>query len=188
MINLLPVEDKILIRKEYLRRLLTVIGFCVFALIFIAVILLFPSYFLLVSQKKSLTDNLDTLQKRLEMEAADKIEFSVRDLNVKFAFLSDQENNFRSISGLIKQILDVKSSSVKLIGFSYRNDTKEGERFLLQGSSATRLDFLNFIKDLEAVKGLAKVISPASNLLKGENIIFNLTLELIPLEPSPKRQ
>ena len=72
MINLLPIEDKILIRKEYLRRLSVIIGIFLFGFICIAAILLYPSYFLLVSQKKILENRLAVLQQSFEIKNADK--------------------------------------------------------------------------------------------------------------------
>lgn len=180
MINLLPAEDKGLIKKEYLRRYSVVSGIFIFALICISIVLLSPSYFLLISQKKSLETHLAVLQEGLTREEAEKIESSSRDLNVKLTFLASQEKEKRQISGLMKQIINAKSLAIKLTGFSYEKKAKEGNHFFLEGSASTRTSFLAFIKNLAEIKDVANVISPPSNLLREEDFSFRLTLELTP--------
>ncbi|OHA14934.1 MAG: hypothetical protein A3A10_02435 [Candidatus Tagabacteria bacterium RIFCSPLOWO2_01_FULL_42_9] len=178
MINLLPIEDKILIRKEYLRRLSVIIGIFLFGFICIAAILLYPSYFLLVSQKKILENRLAVLQQSFEIKNADKAETLIRDLNGKLLFLSSEEKDFVPISVLTARILGNKSSAVKLNSFFYQGGEKTQKRFFLDGFSSTRPAFLAFVKSLEDMEEAEKVISPPSNILKEEKIDFNLIIEL----------
>jgi len=190
MINLLPEEEKILIKREYTRRLIVVIGIFLFTSVFSAVILLLPSYLPLSSQKQSFESQLDAAKQGLSREKADETESSIRRLNDKLTFFSQQGENTRQISVLIKQILSAKSPSIKLLTFTYQKDTREkkNERMLIQGTATTRNAFLAFVKALEIVNGVSEVQSPPANLMKDENIEFNLTLKLAPLGNPANKQ
>ena len=190
MINLLPEEEKILIKREYTRRLAVVSGIFLFILVCSAVILLLPSYLPLSSQKQSFESQLDAAKQGLSREKADEIESSIRRLNDKLAFFSQQGENTRQISVLIKQILSAKTHSVKLLTFIYQKGTQEkkNEQMLIRGTAATRSAFLAFAKALEIVNGVSEVQSPPANLMKDENVEFNLTLKLIPLNNPANKQ
>jgi len=180
MINLLPEEEKILIKKEYGRRLAVVSGIFLFILVCSAVILLLPSYLPLSSQKQSFESRLNAVKQGLSREKADEVEFSIRGLNDKLEFFGKQGENTRQISVLIKQILSVKSPSVKLSAFTYQEGTQEkkNEQMLIYGIAATRSVFLAFIEVLKTVNGISEVQSSPANLMKDKNVEFNLTLKL----------
>ncbi len=189
MINLLPEEEKISIKREYARRLIVVIGIFIFMLVFSAIILLLPSYFPLSSQKQSFESQLNAAKQGLSRENADEIESTVKNLNGKLVFFSQQGENTRQISVLIKQILNIRSSSVKLSNLIYQKGTEEkrNEQMLIQGNAASRNAFLAFAKALETVSGVSEVVSPPANLVKDVNVEFNLTLKLV-LPANPANQ
>ncbi len=190
MINLLPEEEKILIKREYTRRLVVVNGIFLFILVCSAVILLLPSYLPLSSQKQSFESQLDAAKQGLSREKADETESSIRRLNDKLAFFSQQGEDTRQISVLIKQILSVKSPSVKLWTFTYQEGTQEkkNEQISIQGIATTRNIFLAFAKTLEAVNGVSEVQFPPANLMKDENVEFSLTLKLVPMANPANKQ
>ena len=178
MINLLPAEDKILIKKEYLRRLLIVIGIFSFSFICVAILLLSPSYFLAVSQKKIFENQLKAATESLSRQDTPKTEADVNDLNVKLAFFGDQKDDER-LSEIIKLIVENRNKGISLAYFSYqKGKDSEGDVILLQGKALTRKDFLAFIEFLGDIEEVKNVESPPSNLLKVENISFTLRLEL----------
>lgn len=175
MINLLPVEEQKLIKKEYLRRLIVVVGIFFFVFVCISTILLLPSYFLFSSQKKSFDNQLDAIHQRLERESAADAESSISDLNEKLKSFSGSGEASQPISRLIKQILSVKPAAVKLAYIYYQQ-----QRLSLQGQAQTRKSLLSFTGALESFDEVNKVQSPPSNLLKEENIDFNLVIYLKP--------
>lgn len=189
MINLLPAEDKIFIRREYLRRWLVLSGVFIFVFICSAVILFLPPYFFLSSQETNFKNQLSIVSKGLERADTEKIESSIRDLNAKLKSFGSQEEKLRQISALIQEILKAKSSNIRLIGFNFQKQSGEKKDTLtFQGIADNRNALLDFEKSLEVIKGIQKVNSPASNLLKQENIDFSLIIELTPLEvSSPKK-
>lgn len=183
MINLLSAEDKILIKEEYFRRLIVIIGFFLFIFICIAIILLFPSYFLLVSQEENLESQLNILRQSFNREKVADIESSVLELNSKLISFKDQEKNTQPISDLIKKVSDARPSVIKLSYISYQQGAKKeggSNQISLQGYAATRDALIDFTNILESLKAINKVRSSPSNLLKEKDITFSLIIELNP--------
>lgn len=179
MINLLPTEDKIFIKKEYLRRLSVIIGIFSFSFVCAAIFLLLPSYFLTISQKKTFESQLGVVRESLNRQDASKIEADVNDLNAKLAFFSGQKGGER-LSEMINLIVEDRGKGISLSHFSYQKGKGvEGDAILLHGKALTRKDFLAFMEFLGNIEGVKNVESPPSNLLKTENISFTLRLELI---------
>ncbi len=188
MINLLPVEDKIFIKREYLRRLLIVIGIFSFSLIFAAIFLLLPSYFLTISQKKTFENQLESVITNLNRQDASRIEANVNHLNAKLAFFSGQKDEQR-LSEIIKHIVENRNKGISLSYFSYqKSENVAGDIILLQGKAWTRNDFLAFVELLGNIEKIKNVESPPSNLLKMENIPFTLRLELTLSGLKPQNQ
>jgi len=177
MINLLPPEDQIAVKKERRRRLMVAIGVFLFGIISSAIILLTPSYFLLSSQKQNLEMQFLALKKIIILRETEKIESSINALNQKLIFLSNKEGNQRQMSSLLRQISDIRPPTVRLATFYY--EKKGGENFFsTEGIAVTRNSFLLFLNSLEKIDGVKNVSSPPSNLLKEENISFKLVIEL----------
>ncbi len=178
MINLLPKEDKILIEKEYLRRFALVVGFLAFVFICIAAISLFPSYFLVLSEKKIYEGQLNIASQALDKGKAAEIESAVQDFNSKLLSFNEKEAELTQPSATIKQIIKAKSAAIKISGIFYQKNEQVSYNISLQGEAVDRDSLVSFVNNLERLKSVKRVQSPASNLLKGENITFALNIEL----------
>ena len=110
-------------------------------------------------------------------------------MNTILEFFSKQGENERQMSVFIRQILSLKPSGVKLLNFSYQRGSqdKNDEQISIQGTAVTRKNFLVFSKTLETMNGVKEVQSPAVNLIKEENVEFNLTLKLSPPDNTVKK-
>jgi hypothetical protein len=180
MINLLPEEDKILIKNENLRRFIAVSGVLFFSLLCAAVILFTPSYLLVESQEKNFEKQLLLIKESFERENIDQIESSARDLNSQLASYAKQEELFVGASSLFLEIIGKKPPLIRLDNFSYTISDKEGkpDKISLRGFSSDRESLVSFTKKLEQSGLFSKVGSPLSNFLKEKNINFSLNLEL----------
>ncbi len=181
MINLLPEEDKNLIKKEYSRRLGLVIGIASFIFICVAIIFLAPSYFLLSSEKNISREQISLALQRFDRENAQKIETEITDFNAELVSFSQKEEGLALISPDIRQILKARSNSIKIEGISYQRKgaSRPNGVISLRGTADNRNSLLSFMKNLEAAGGVKRVESPASNLLKENNISFVLIITLI---------
>ena len=177
MINLLPLEDKLAIKKEYRRRLIVIIGISMFGIIGSAIILFIPSYLLLSSLEKSLGTQASALEETTLRTGTEKIESSVADLNESLTLLADSEG--RQIYSLLKKILDIRPTTIKISAFYYNKESGK-EILSIEGEANTRNSFLSFLSSLEKIKEIKSISSPPSNILKEENISFRLTANLFP--------
>lgn len=171
--NFLPEENKIAIKKEYLRRLFMVAGFFIFSSILISIILLLSTFLLLKGQKGNLERQLSLSQQRLAQSEAKDTANVVQELNKKISILENGQKNIREKSAIIKNIISRKTEKIAINEFIFDKD-----RISIQGFSDKRINMLDFINSLKQEKSFKKVESPISNLLKEKDIEFNISIEL----------
>jgi Tfp pilus assembly protein PilN len=171
--NFLPEENKIAIKKEYLRRLFMVASFFIFSSILIGIILLSSTFLLLKGQKEDLERQLSLSQQRLaKSEAKDTVNI-VQELNKKISILENGQKNISEKSAIIKNIISRKPEKITISGFLF-----DKNKISIQGFSDRRDNMLNFINSLKQEKSFKKVESPISNLLKEKDIEFSISIEL----------
>ncbi|MEK9184086.1 MAG: hypothetical protein AAB890_03380 [Patescibacteria group bacterium] len=81
MINLLPREDKVFIKKEYLSRLFVVIGIFFASAVFISVVFLAPTIFLLNGYKSDLSRQVILSSGQAEVIDTQNIISEIKKLN-----------------------------------------------------------------------------------------------------------
>lgn len=180
MINLLPLENKIAIKKEYLRRILVVGGIFLFSIIILGNILTFSIFFLMDKQEKEYSSSLAMTNIHLSKENKDEIEAFVLDINSKTGDFLESQSKLRSMSGIIKEIISAKEGPIKIenISFSRGDGKKIKDNISVKGVGATRAGLLKFIENLERSRMFSGVQSPVANLLRERNINFSLLIEL----------
>jgi len=171
--NFLPEEDKRKIKKEYLRRLFTVIGIFSFSAISIGIVIFLSSSIFLGDQKHNLERQLAISEERLSRDKTENTISLVEELNAKISLLDSGQENVGEKSAFIKIILEEKTDKIKILDFFF-----DKGKFLIQGTSEGRQDLLSFIDSLRNKKDFKKVESPVSNLIKERDIEFKLTIEL----------
>jgi len=171
--NFLPEEDKIKIKKEYLRRLFVVLGTFSFFVISIGIILLLSYAIFLRDQKYNLERQLAISEERLSRGKIENTIFLAEEFNTKISLLDSGQKSIGEKSAFIKIILEEKTDKIKINDFFF-----DKGKVLIQGLSENRQNLLSFIDSLRKKKDFKKVESPVSNLIKERDIEFNLTIEL----------
>ncbi len=175
MINLLPNENKIANKKDYLRRLFTVAGVFSFIIITVSLILFLPAFFSLFFEGRDLAAQLAVLKEGDASVGTKNVYSDLNDLNSKLSFYEKNKDEV-VISVLIAKIVSLKTNGVKINYFKYEKD--KNARIMINGKSANRSDLINFKKKLEDDESFSSISSPLSNLLKDTDINFNMTIEL----------
>ncbi len=180
MINLLPLKDKIKVKKEYLRRLFVVFGVLSLFSALGAVALLLPLSYLMAVQKRGYERQTVFLEKQLNLSDSAKVIPAVKDLNSKIALLKNNKENPPPVAEIIKKIILNKNSGISLRAFSYDGNFQKGYagRISVTGFSATRKNLLGFIAALKNEKPFASVELPPANLLKERNIEFSVIIKI----------
>lgn len=176
MINLLPTEDKVANKKDYLSRLFVVAGILIFIIVTISFVLFLPVFLSLFFEEKDLARQLDVLRQDDSSVEAEKIYAELGVLNARLALYEKNNNEVRQVSALIKKIISFKTDGIRISSFRYEKD-KDG-KIIIIGKSDSRSDFVDFKKKLEDDKSFSSVSSPLSNLLKETDISFTMTIEL----------
>lgn len=174
--NLLPIDDKKLVRLEEARRLILFFAGGLVVVFVVGSILLSPSFLPLFLERKELERSL-----RLEEEAG-------RALRV--AGTMARLRDLRSAISSVKLFLGRSGGASKILeefwqqsrdGISLSNVTlkKSGEA-ILTGTAQKRSDLLRFEKNLRDSGKFQDLSSPFSNIVRESNINFTLQGKLKP--------
>ena len=96
MINLLPDSQKEIVRAEYRKRLLAASALLVMLSIVIAIVSLFPSYFIARTKYVALKDRADALNVQGKKVDMSKVTLIIQDLNEKLLLLRTEKKIPRS--------------------------------------------------------------------------------------------
>ncbi|MEK7575485.1 MAG: hypothetical protein AAB491_00150 [Patescibacteria group bacterium] len=183
--NLLPLENKIMIKKEYLRRVFVLFGTFFSLVVFSGILLILPTFYLLNNMKDDYEKQLSSYKERMDSVNSSGTFKIVSDLNKKINILKKEQVNL-ALNLVIEKIINYKNNNIIIKKISYekvlfkekdKKDVIVKEKIKIDGFSLTRSDFLNFLNLIKEDKDFSNVNSPVSNLLKVNNVDFSITLE-----------
>lgn len=184
--NLLPLENKIMIKKEYLRRVFVLLGTFFSFVVFSGILLILPTFYFLNNMKHDYGKQLSSHKEKMASVNSSGMLKMVSDLNNKLDILKKEQNN-RVLSPVIEKVINYKNNNIIIKKISYekilfkekdKEDPITKEKIKIDGFSLTRSDFLNFLNLIKEDKNFSNINSPVSNLLKINNVDFSITLEL----------
>jgi predicted membrane protein len=177
MINLIPIEEKKNIKKDFYLRLLTIFFVLLSFSVLIILVTLFPSYFNSYVKNNSATTKLEA-QKHEPMPLLDQETSRViKEVNNKLSLIENiEKNRFLVSQNVISEIMVKKMSDIKITRISYETDIQKTKKISIYGIAPSRERLLIFRETLEDDPVFSKVDLPISNFIKGSNIQFFLTL------------
>lgn len=177
MINLIPIEEKKQIRKDFYNRFLVVFFIMLSVLVVILLITVLPYYFISLENKISTNKELDAQKNEIMPEIDQKALVSIKDLDAKLSLLNEaRKNDYTFSQKVINEIVSQKISGIKINKFFYENNSLEGKKVNITGIAQSREQLLLFRQNLESDLMFKDVNLPISNFVKGRNIEFNLNL------------
>lgn len=186
MINLLPTSAIKRIITEYRIRLATTALFMLGVIIFIALVLLTPSYFL-ASHKKSVVESDLSSPGKSNSESAQeqkKLEDMIRESESVLGLLGGGGKQITPSDAVIAKIVGYKTNSITLNAIFYEaQDT--GGYISLKGVATSRQSLIMFADSLKKDITFTNVNLPISGLVKDSNIDFTITLNLKGEEKKP---
>lgn len=176
MINLLPDNEKIKIKKEYRNKILIII-LTISAVVFsLSLVLLVPSLLFARAQSYLIERNTETVKKVSVAKDQEYIKKTASDINYKVSIVESSPENY-IFSDSLNNIISSKISGVQITGVFFEKQDKKGEitnMFEIRGTANKREDLINFAKELESRKYFAKINLPVSNYVKDRDIEFNV--------------
>jgi hypothetical protein len=173
--TLLPLHERVVLRREYYMRVAIVLCFMVSLSILIGVVSLFPTFIKTVSEESD-AKNAEASVAKAPINQDLKI---VQQKVVNSLALLDslkKDNDSPKISDLVKAILIMKGE-VKFNSFSAAKEGTTTFTMSLQGVAPTRNELLSFKNNFEALSLENKIDLPVSSLAKSTNIQFSLQLK-----------
>jgi len=175
MSNLLPIETKNSIKKEYNLRIAAAVLFFIAAILFISVAWLIPVYILSVNK-------YDVTQKELELIQAEALTIQpdnpkevIDDINRRLEILDGGVFAEKYTYDIIVDTLSKKNKGIKINRIFY---DKSGTQIkvLLKGEALKRENLSSFVSEIEKNELYSKVDLPISNFVKEINLDFSLTI------------
>lgn len=181
MINLLSPQYKIESTQEYYMRLGILSVYFTTFLVVVAGIFLLPSYLAVSLDEKVKKEELATLSSSRDPEL-EKISVSIQSINKNLAVFREPYMPYSFSQKVLPPVLGTAHKGVTLYEFYYSvtEDPKEGtiRRFSMRGDALSREELLLFVEELKKTNLFEKVDVPISNLLKDDNVSFDLSLVL----------
>ena len=177
MINLIPIEEKKAIKKDFYYRFLTIFFVMLSFVVVVLLVVVLPSYYISLEKKVSTNQKLDIQKNKVMPEIDQKAVVSIKELDARLALLAAaRKNKYVFSQKVINEISLQKAPGIKIIRFSFNNDVLEGKKVSITGFAQNREQLLLFRQALEEDTLFKNVNLPISNFVKGNNIEFNLNL------------
>ena len=177
MINLLPIEEKKELKKDFFYRSLTVFSLVLCFLVFISIIAILPTYLISLEKKNTTNKKLEIQKNEVIPEIDQKAVVAIKDLDNRLALLEKaRKNKYVFSQKVINEVISQKVTGIKINRFFYENDSLEGREVNITGIAQNREQLLLFRQALENDSSFKNVDLPISNFVKGSNIEFNLNL------------
>lgn len=177
MLNLLPQEQKVILKKEYANRRLIVWLGLVICVLTISLVLLAPSYFLTRIKAEEVRTQLESAKQSLdaEMPPAEivaELEAAVRHADALKPLVKPQ-----SLHELL-QIFESKPNTIRITALSFRGGSNGKSIIELKGKAADRESLTGFGRALEGRTEFEMVDLPVSNFVKEKDIEFSMVVTL----------
>lgn len=176
MINLLPKQEKDRLKSSFYLHFVTVFFFSIGICVFIACVLLIPSYLFAITQKKEVNQKLLFQKNSPAPQNEEGNSLVIRELNNKLTLIEkSSKEKFLVSANIINQIILEKMQDIKILNITYNSDSF-GKKITINGNAPSRERLLLFRIALENNVAFSKVDLPISNFVKGSNIQFSLNL------------
>jgi hypothetical protein len=178
MINVLPKEEKDLIKKEYRLRLITV-HLVFISLMFVASIgLLFPSYLYSQTKVNSLNERLMNFNQAHPGLSEEDLSKVILDVNNTLTILSKGGNKFDISNDTIGLILSLRTQGITFSRIAYSESNASVRMVDISGVADNRESLRIFQAKMESSPNIASADLPISNFTKRTNIDFKISIKM----------
>lgn len=179
MVNILSQVEKKKVLLEYHLRLGVTVVFVLAFLVLVNIVLLAPSYILVVNPKYNfITEHVIGLEKAQGGAGREKeINDKVKELNKKVDLFNGLgKANTEPPLATILGIIQTKNSDIRINSFLY-DKTNERERIVVSGRADTREGLATLLETIKKDPKYTKVDLPIGSYVKSTNIDFSIAIE-----------
>jgi Tfp pilus assembly protein PilN len=178
MLNVLPQQQKDLLKKEYtMRRLVLILALVILALL-ISLVLLTPSYFSFYTRAGVARTQLEQAKQALDTDLQNG-ELTA-ELNTAIRHVADLRPLVEPVSSYdLVRIFETKPSTIRISEIIYTNArAEEPASIRIRGVAADRDSLTAFGRALEGRVEFQSVDLPVSNFVKERDIDFVMSVEI----------
>jgi len=177
MINVLPLQEKNNLKKEYRVRLLSVVLLFVFLLGVISTFLLMPAYIASTAKVDFLEQKLESFNVLHPEISTDDLSKIVGDINETLNLLKNGTPPRNVSNDVLLQILKLRPENILLNQILYSEKPDKSGSVIIYGIAKDREALYSFKSVLESNTSIESVDLPISSFVKRTNINFNLTVK-----------
>lgn len=176
MLNLLTLEEKRSIKREYRVRTAAVIVSFLFFISVFAIAGLLPAYFHVTVNLRIKNTDLEALAVASEQEGDDSVALALGRTDTILGFIGSKEVEEKTATQMIEDTLTARPLGVRVTTLSF--DVAEGDKILTIGGVAdTRASLIEYSRNLSDQPGFLSANVPAEDLAQATNIDFRLTVQ-----------
>ena len=172
--TLLPLQEKIVLRREYRFRAVIVLLLLISAAGFIGIISLFPSFIKASYEEKTSEMDVNLLKVEKNKQGLNTLEENIS-LSKKLLAHFDNEIFQIKTTAIINNLIAIKDT-LRITSISISRSTPNTATIIIQGIAPTRNSLLAFKTKFESALPGNKVDLPVSQLGKSTNLQFSLKL------------
>lgn len=179
-INLLPEEQKMIVRGEYRRRIIIASGWLVALALATNIVLFAPAWLAFTAQERELKRQLDAIEKGALFQQVTAIESLIRQLNFEIRQYRARDREAIRAIPAVDLVLESRGSGVMIsvLSFSPPKTGNEKAQITIAGHASDRAALLAFSDRLKARPFVESVESPISNLLRESDVDYQITAVL----------
>lgn len=172
-LNLLPPQEKEIIRADQLsQRAIFIGGYFIFVLLIFSIFLLV--IFLIVNFKTmDAQNNFKEAQNKLVLEGFDNIQNQLKNINDKIKDVYQIQKNYKYYFPIIEKIIEIMPPDIKITALSANQN-----QFEIKGFAPNRDSVVNLKASLEQSPYFEAINYPLANFLQAENVNFTFSFKV----------
>lgn len=178
MINVLPEEEKKMLKREYWMRLLTMATNLLTVTAIVATLLILPSYFYSKDKEALAESKLEAFNIANPEIAKTDLDTKVAEINNKLILLNSSKSDLIVSDLILKDIMSLRLKGISILGINYKEEKDKPKTIEIEGIASNRATLRAFKSNLDSDQNFAMVTLPISNFLEPTNINFTISIDL----------
>lgn len=175
MFNLLSKAEKKIIYEMYaFRRIQLALVFLVASGV-IAIVLLFPSFFLAQTKRSEIESEIGFRKASLALKDTNELSLAIAQAKEEIKLLEGVTKPSPAVYDLFLKVIERKNDDIKVTGLLYGAREKVNE-IVVNGVALNREALLLFAQDIGREQAFSHVSLPVSNFAKNKDIVFSFTV------------
>lgn len=176
IINILPCQEKKILKKEYWQRFVAVFINLITILGALTIILLFPSYFLSNTRESMAEEQLRVFNEENPSLTTENIDKVKNDINIKLNTLAKSETPYQFNEKVLDNVLSHKISGVTFSQILFSKNGSDTQMLEIRGIAKNRDSLRNLKTALDNDPNFSNVELPVSNFLEKEDLNFDISI------------